>query len=182
MGIFTMKSAYHISLNIQMPNDQGESSTGDPFRVLWKTIWRLKLPSKIRIFAWRACKKGLPSMEVLKNRGLNVNPVCMRCERESESISHAIWACKKLRGLWALSGLSDLLSGLGRDLCEITFLMVDQGLTEQLESFWTMAWYIWWDRNKRVHGDQYETDQELFRQAQQFYDEVKQLRQQSRDP
>ena len=181
-GIFTVKSAYHISLNIHMSNDQGESSTGDPFRVLWKTIWGLELPSKIRIFAWRACKKGLPAMEVLKNRGLNVNPVCMRCERESESISHAIWACKKLRGLWELSGLSDLLAGSGRDLCEITFLMVDQGLTEQLEFFWTMAWYIWWNCNKRVHGDQYATDQELFRQAKQFYDEVKQLRQQPRDP
>ncbi|GMY31999.1 putative ribonuclease H protein At1g65750 isoform X2 [Fagus crenata] len=80
-GIFTVKSAYHIALNLKALNGQEESSVGDPYRNLWKHIWRLKLPSKIRIFAWRACKKGLPTMEILKGRGLDVDPQCQRCNR-----------------------------------------------------------------------------------------------------
>ena len=108
-GILTVKSAYHIALNLQSSTTQEESSTGDPYRSLWKTIWRMKLPSKICIFAWRTCKQDQPTMEILQRRGLNVNLSCPRCNEGAKSISHAIWECSKIREIWRLGDFLDIL-------------------------------------------------------------------------
>jgi hypothetical protein len=149
-GIFTVKSAYHIALNLQSSTTQEESSTGDPYRSLWKTIWHMKLPSKIRIFAWRTCKQGLPTMEILQRRGLNVNPSCPRCNEGAESISHAIWECSKIREIWRLGDFLDILPVQVSDVREIILILMEKGLIGQLEFFWMVAWNVWWDRNKRI--------------------------------
>jgi hypothetical protein len=94
--MFTLKSAYYIAQNILEPNHHEESSAGDPYQPLWKKIWRMKIPSKIRTFAWRACKKGIPLKEILQHRGLNIDPACPRCRRPSKSIVHALRECSEL--------------------------------------------------------------------------------------
>ncbi|XP_041009359.1 uncharacterized protein LOC121253410 [Juglans microcarpa x Juglans regia] len=35
---------------------------------LWKDLWNLKLPTKIKIFAWKACKESLPTKHNLVQR------------------------------------------------------------------------------------------------------------------
>ena len=62
-GEFTVKSAYHIAHCLVEAKEEVESSKGDPFKPLWKNLWRLKLPAKVKIFAWRACVNGLPTNE-----------------------------------------------------------------------------------------------------------------------
>ena len=59
-GVFTVKSAYHIAAKIQSDKDLGESSSGDSRSIIWKKLWKMKLPPKIKIFAWRACVNSLP--------------------------------------------------------------------------------------------------------------------------
>ena len=49
-GEFSVKSAYYIALNVINPAGSGECSHGDPRIPLWKQIWQLKIPPKIRIF------------------------------------------------------------------------------------------------------------------------------------
>ena len=94
--MFTLKSAYYIAQNILEPNHHEESSAGDPYQPLWKKIWHMKIPSKIRTFAWRACKKGIPLKEILQHRGLNIDPACTRCRRPSKSVVHALRECSEL--------------------------------------------------------------------------------------
>lgn len=38
-----------------------------------------------------------------------------------------------------------------------------------------VAWNVWWDRNKRIHSDQNDIEQEVFRRAKKMYDELRQL-------
>ena len=54
-GEFSVKSAYYVALTVINSSDCGESSHGDPRIPLWKRIWQLKIPPKIRIFCWKAC-------------------------------------------------------------------------------------------------------------------------------
>ena len=48
---FTIKSAYHLAHCLVDAKEEVESSKGDPFKPLWKNLWLLKLPAKIKIFA-----------------------------------------------------------------------------------------------------------------------------------
>lgn len=38
----------------------------------WNVLWRLNVPSKIKIFIWRACRKCLPMCYNLQRRGCSV--------------------------------------------------------------------------------------------------------------
>ena len=50
-GEFTVKSAYHIAHCMIEGKDDVGSSMGDPLKPLWKRLWHLNLPAKIKIFA-----------------------------------------------------------------------------------------------------------------------------------
>ena len=65
-GVFTVKSAYYVARKNMEGCDRGESSTGDTQAPLWKKIWHLNIPAKVRIFAWRLCMDAIPTM-------LNIN-------------------------------------------------------------------------------------------------------------
>lgn len=40
----------------------------------WKSIWDLKVPSKIKLFVWKAVNEHLPTSQNLNKRGLDVVP------------------------------------------------------------------------------------------------------------
>ena len=60
-GFYTVKSAYRIFHSLYANRQNGESSNARVLRKVWKFIWNMKLPSKVRIFAWKAAKGILPT-------------------------------------------------------------------------------------------------------------------------
>ncbi|XP_030929385.1 uncharacterized protein LOC115955407 [Quercus lobata] len=99
-GVFSVKSAYYVALNLMDCSNEGESSFGDPLERLWKKIWHLNIPSKIKNFAWRACLDALPTMVNLKKRGIGENGFCPCCGSELEAISHSIIRCEVAKRVW----------------------------------------------------------------------------------
>ncbi|GMN35753.1 hypothetical protein TIFTF001_005489 [Ficus carica] len=59
----------------------------------WRKMWSLPLPSKVRLFVWRAFHEIIPTMASLGYRGIDWDVVCPRCKDKMESISHAILDC-----------------------------------------------------------------------------------------
>ena len=49
-GVFSVKSAYHLAIPIVDKVERSESSNGDYRTLLWKNMWQLKIPPKVRIF------------------------------------------------------------------------------------------------------------------------------------
>ena len=49
-GVFSVKSAYHLAIPIVDKVERSESSNGDHRTLLWKNMWQLKIPPKVRIF------------------------------------------------------------------------------------------------------------------------------------
>ncbi|XP_075662987.1 uncharacterized protein LOC142632479 [Castanea sativa] len=99
-GVFTVKSAYYMALNMVDSSEEGESSYGDPRDLLWRKVWHLHIPSKVRIFAWRACVDALPTMVNLQNRGIWENDLCPCCGKDSEMIFHSLVNCEVARRVW----------------------------------------------------------------------------------
>ena len=50
-----------------------ESSRGDLGREVWKAIWNLRVPNKIKVFSWRACRSILPTRVNLSKKRIVVD-------------------------------------------------------------------------------------------------------------
>ena len=92
-GEFTVKSAYHIAFNLLEPKKGGKCSSRDPYKSLWKRLWRLNLPAKVKVFAWRACINGLPTMDAICIRGISNDRGYPICKKVPECINHAFLSC-----------------------------------------------------------------------------------------
>ena len=53
-GLFIGKSAYHVARKLLNDGNRVGTSRGCAKRKMWTTIWKLKLPNKIKIFGWWA--------------------------------------------------------------------------------------------------------------------------------
>ena len=97
-GLFTMRSAYGVSLKLLRKTSQtrptGDSSDKTKVAQLWKTVWKLKCPNKIKHFLWRACKEILPTNYRLAARKVSKNDRCGFCgECESSGYPIGLQSC-----------------------------------------------------------------------------------------
>ncbi|GMN66693.1 hypothetical protein TIFTF001_035757 [Ficus carica] len=66
-------------------------------------MWSLPIPSKVRLFVWRAFHEILPTMVSLRHRGIDCDIICPRCKDVMESTSHAIFNCLTSQAVWKMS-------------------------------------------------------------------------------
>ena len=97
---FSVKIVYYVALPIVENLEGGESSNGDTRTPLWKKMWQLKIPPKVRIFAWRVCMNGLPTLLNLGRRRINNDALCPLYRKEPESTIHALFFCEKIWEVW----------------------------------------------------------------------------------
>ncbi|KAI4317545.1 hypothetical protein L6164_025408 [Bauhinia variegata] len=57
---------------------------------MWKVLWKIKAPSKLKIFLWRALHEALPTKEVVFKRSNYVLVECPSCPSCPESIMHVL--------------------------------------------------------------------------------------------
>lgn len=58
--IFSVRSAYRIVREF-LGNGYEDCSNASKQQALWKALWKIKVPNKIQVFAWRACRERLPN-------------------------------------------------------------------------------------------------------------------------
>ncbi|XP_041004026.1 uncharacterized protein LOC121249385 [Juglans microcarpa x Juglans regia] len=66
-GAFSVQSGYRFFKSLTQ-HDTAESSNAHEEQKMWKAIWKMRFPNKVRVFAWRACKESLPSKQNLFKR------------------------------------------------------------------------------------------------------------------
>jgi hypothetical protein len=92
--IFTVRSAYRVALRRKY--DAGATSTSSSAegeRSIWKLIWTARVPSKVRVFAWKVVKNGLPTNANRKYCHLTQNCCCELCGHSVEDVFHAWINC-----------------------------------------------------------------------------------------
>ena len=81
------------------------AETQDQEKWLWKKVWALECPNKIRNLIWRACCNSLPSKCNLLRRTIISEQSCDRCKEGNEDVLHVVWSCKELDGVWEANNL-----------------------------------------------------------------------------
>ncbi|XP_071728713.1 uncharacterized protein [Rutidosis leptorrhynchoides] len=65
------------------------------------TVKNNLVPRKIEIFAWRTCRKRLPTRVELDKKSIDLHTVrCPMCDDDLESVEHAIVFCKNAMEVW----------------------------------------------------------------------------------
>ena len=77
-GCYSVKTAYQM-LAIEVINKVPSLSGGEG-RKEWKSIWKIRVPPKIRHFMWRAVKDSLPTKQNLAHRKIPIDETCSLCE------------------------------------------------------------------------------------------------------
>lgn len=69
---------------------------------LWKMLWPLNIPQKVRNFTRRACSNILTTRTNLQKWKVKVEANCALCCQQEETGSHILWECPSLvmYGLW----------------------------------------------------------------------------------
>jgi hypothetical protein len=154
-GIFSVKSAYKLALNLSTLDTHASSSENKNRRCLWQHILKADIPPKVKIFARRLARNALPTNVNKKARNILKDDTCHICGMESESSYHAVVACPHSRALseamrtdWPVPHDSQFqLSGPDWFL-----LLLDRLSKEERSAMILIFWRNWSDRNSVTHG------------------------------
>jgi hypothetical protein len=92
---FTVRSAYHLPWRFRFGPRAGQlslpgSSVNNP---VWKSLWKIQLPSKIKKIAWRALHGIVPLKSIMVNRHVGTSGECPICHLADEDIMHLFLKC-----------------------------------------------------------------------------------------
>lgn len=98
-GKFSVRSAYRIIQHCKQ-HILGESSIEQTSTPLWRALWRMRVPHKIKVFAWRACLNGLPCFLNLMRKQIAIKGMCVFCDAHEEDLAHALLYCPNVWKWW----------------------------------------------------------------------------------
>ena len=81
--------------NLTLPSSSSSAQLQD----VWKKIWKLRVPNKIRHFLWRVVKNSLPTKMNLKARHILMDDTC-DCGDHAKSILHCLWLGDQSHLVW----------------------------------------------------------------------------------
>ena len=120
----------------------------------WKHLWRMKMPSKIKVFCWRLAHNSLPTGTVLKNKNLANTSNCKICGAEEDTWIHSLLQCNISKCVWALmdEDLLDLLASLrfSDPKYWVSYMCCNIPQADGIRILVT-CWAIWYARRKAIH-------------------------------
>ncbi|KAL8159041.1 LOW QUALITY PROTEIN: hypothetical protein V2J09_000578 [Rumex salicifolius] len=161
-GIYTVRPGYWLSTCESV--EQWQERLAGQINDLWRSVWRMKAPPKLKNFALRVNSESLPVKSNLFRRRVVDSAVCDRCLLDDESIWHVLVSCPEVDVAWV--GAESLLHWC----CQLHFLNLQQALTDVVEVKGTQgfflliqhSWVAWTCRNKVIFEPEF-TNLEVIR-------------------
>ena len=150
-GIYSTKSAYNL-----LQGEIIEASADGVFAELWK----LKVPKKVSVFAWRLIRDRLPTKTNLRRRQVEMSDcLCPFCMTSEESAGHLFFQCNKIIHIWweSLSWV-DTITALPENP-KMHFLQHTLGKPAGIGAtrwrcWWlALTWTIWKQRNNLLFSN-----------------------------
>lgn len=102
-GVFSVRSAYRmLSEKVSWPrtSSKGASTVAGDQEPIWRKVWKLNMPPKVRVFCWRLIHGFIPAGAVLHRQHIETMSICDCCGAREESILHALTGCTYVRLFW----------------------------------------------------------------------------------
>nr|POF23123.1 hypothetical protein CFP56_77193 [Quercus suber] len=146
-GQYTTKSGYYfLKTEAQLVNSQSLSQA-ELMKPLWKRIWSLSVPCKVRNFLRRACKNAIPTLNNLKRHCVVEESKCSLCAQHEEDVIHALWSFPALAQVWNEDPQWSFIGqNVFPDFSHLINLVFKSGCSAEL--FAMQSWTIWFRRNK----------------------------------
>lgn len=151
-GSYSVKSGYYAVRRRGIEQDATVNSQHTHF--LFKYIWNVDVPPKLKHFWWRSLHNGLPVADNLKKRGLRVDAICQLCGEEDETVNHLLFQCKLTKEIWDLTPIStpsgEFLNAhnLADNLQDL--IMINRNHANELKLLFLLGWRIWKMRNALI--------------------------------
>lgn len=90
MGTFSVRSVYFAEWESQFGHKVNRGEEAGPMKdhQIWEIIWKLRVPSKVRIYIWRIMQETIPCRVVWVNRHIKVSAQCPLC---AEDVKHMLF-------------------------------------------------------------------------------------------
>jgi len=120
-------------------------------------IWKLKIPTKSTVFAWRLIRDRLPTKTNLRRRQVMVHDMlCPFCKNNEKGAAHLFFNCTKTLPLWWESmSWANLKTAMPQNprhhFLQYGTEIADGVKSKRWKCWWiALTWTIWQHRNKVV--------------------------------
>ena len=138
-GLFSVKTAYL---------SQRLATVGSDSRV-WKVIWKLSVPQRIRSFLWMVNHERVMCNVERVRRGFTSDSLCPICHQEEESLVHLFRDCTAASQIWTALAHDEVLNnGQVLDFKGWLIYNLTQVNSLEFQSKWgelfaIALWWIW---------------------------------------
>lgn len=148
-GKFTVQTCYKlIHKNINQHQDTSP---------IFKHLWKLQLPPKLKFFLWLFTHQRLPTASYLHYLNIAPQPTCKFCNHPNETIFHIFFECVNATQCWNALGFREQIRQLSTSAPSLPHLLnhllnhksiVSQYPSKLIIPF--TLWHIWLTRNKNT--------------------------------
>nr|XP_023923148.1 uncharacterized protein LOC112034569 [Quercus suber] len=173
-GKFSVKLAYLLAYEEKLEQNRGDYSNASLRNQVWRSIWQLKLPHKLRHFAWKVGRNILATKDNLIRRKITEDATCVLCGQPEETTYHLLWFCKHAREVWESSKLAlPFVFDQSWNFLDIVQNLQNREVTHSglLEKIISVCWGIWKDRNDKRMGGSGKPGRVILKTALQHVDE-----------
>ncbi|CAN6571026.1 unnamed protein product [Malus baccata var. baccata] len=111
-GAYSVKSGYYWALSRTHIHRNVNPHRSDMIPAqLWKCMWSLEVPPKIRVFMWKSLHAAVATMANLFFRRSSPSPMCPLCNSAEESTEHLFLQCPWVEAVWNGGSMT---RGIGR--------------------------------------------------------------------
>ncbi|KAH1220482.1 Two-component response regulator-like PRR37 [Glycine max] len=151
-GQYSVTSAYNMLNGVDVEEDNGW---------MFEELWKIRVPTKITIFAWRLLKERLQTKANLRRRRVAINdPLCPFCGNSEENEAHVFLTCDKILPLWWESMKWVNLHGAfpqkpWQHFSQHAFCFPSKIRINRWRSWWlALTWTVWQHRNKIIFSNE----------------------------
>lgn len=148
-------------------------------------LWGVKVPSKLKIFAWRLAGTSLPTGDVREHRNMADSEECTICQGATDTWRHALLECNMAKCIWALmdEDLIDFLAANKHDDPKLwLFELVESVSQREMIQILVTLWAIWWARRRSIHEQNFQSPLSTFSFIQRFLQDLKMVEAAPRGP
>ncbi|XP_015969290.1 uncharacterized protein LOC107492746 [Arachis duranensis] len=178
-GQYSVRSGYQAAKkekDTKMETTQGKASTSHNLKEIWKRIWRLPVPKKVKMFLWKAVHGILPVNANLHQHRSIPTPICSICQEQEETTEHMLLLCPWTRAVWFGSNLQIVPKASNVRTFEQWLLTTMDKIRAEtgnehekvLCNLGCICWCIWKARNKHIFQQTKLNPQQTIIQSQQI--------------